>query len=74
MNRILLDGGSAVNILTLRMLKELDIPVEELLQSRLIIHSFNQGGQRVVCAIRLDLQNKEMTSSLLLNIMDCKTS
>lgn len=44
MNQILLDGGSSINILPLQMLKEFDIPSEQLSQSRLIIQGFNQGG------------------------------
>ncbi|KAK4383242.1 Transposon Tf2-12 polyprotein [Sesamum angolense] len=36
-NRILIDGGSAVNILPLRILKELEIPIDELSNSRLMI-------------------------------------
>ncbi|KAL0433619.1 UNVERIFIED_CONTAM: hypothetical protein Slati_2696200 [Sesamum latifolium] len=46
-NRILIDGGSAVNILPLRILKELGIPIDELSNSRLMIQGFNQGGQRL---------------------------
>ncbi|KAL0302096.1 UNVERIFIED_CONTAM: hypothetical protein Sangu_2501200 [Sesamum angustifolium] len=34
-NRILIDGGSTVNILPLRILKELEIPIDELSNSRL---------------------------------------
>ncbi|KAL0456250.1 UNVERIFIED_CONTAM: hypothetical protein Slati_0964200 [Sesamum latifolium] len=45
-NRILIDGGSAVNILPLRILKELRISIDELSNSRLMIQGFNQGRQR----------------------------
>ncbi|KAL0440327.1 UNVERIFIED_CONTAM: hypothetical protein Slati_2515700 [Sesamum latifolium] len=44
-NRILIDGGSAVNILPLRTMKELGISMDELTSSRLMIQGFNQGGQ-----------------------------
>ncbi|KAL0323627.1 UNVERIFIED_CONTAM: hypothetical protein Sangu_1982000 [Sesamum angustifolium] len=40
-NRILIDGGSAVNILPLRILKELGIPIDELSNSCLVIQGFN---------------------------------
>ena len=73
-NRMLLDGGSAVNILPLRMMKELGITTEELSHSRLMIQGFNQGGQRAVGVIRLDLLINEMTSSTLFHIIDSKTS
>ncbi|KAL0457849.1 UNVERIFIED_CONTAM: hypothetical protein Slati_0412100, partial [Sesamum latifolium] len=45
-NMILIDGGSTVNILPLRILKELGISIDELSNSRLMIQGFNQGGQR----------------------------
>ncbi|KAL0420283.1 UNVERIFIED_CONTAM: hypothetical protein Slati_3051200, partial [Sesamum latifolium] len=51
-NRILIDGGSIFNILPLRILKELGIPIDELSNSRLMIQGFNQGGQRAVGVIR----------------------
>ncbi|KAL0349344.1 UNVERIFIED_CONTAM: hypothetical protein Sangu_1162200 [Sesamum angustifolium] len=54
-NRILIDGGSAVNILPLRILKELEIPINELSNSRLMIQGFNQGGQRAVGIIRMQI-------------------
>ncbi|KAL0423644.1 UNVERIFIED_CONTAM: hypothetical protein Sradi_0899200 [Sesamum radiatum] len=47
-NRILIDGGSAVNILPLRIMKELRISTDELTNSRLMIQGFNQGGQRAL--------------------------
>ncbi|KAL0313517.1 UNVERIFIED_CONTAM: hypothetical protein Sradi_5751000 [Sesamum radiatum] len=41
-NRILIDGGSVVNILPLRTMKELGISMDELTNSRLMIQGFNQ--------------------------------
>ncbi|KAK4381111.1 hypothetical protein Sango_2999200 [Sesamum angolense] len=38
-NRILIDGESAVNILPLRIVKELGIPIDELSNSRLMIQA-----------------------------------
>ncbi|KAL0395320.1 UNVERIFIED_CONTAM: hypothetical protein Slati_4498200 [Sesamum latifolium] len=73
-NRILIDGGSAVNILPLRILKELGIPIDELSNSRLMIQGFNQGGQRAVGIIRLQLTMEDMVSTALLHIIDAKTS
>ncbi|CAA0811839.1 Unknown protein, partial [Striga hermonthica] len=52
-NRILIDGGSTVNILSLRTLKELEVPTDELSNSRLMIQGFNQGGQRALGIIIL---------------------
>ncbi|KAL0427940.1 UNVERIFIED_CONTAM: hypothetical protein Slati_2968800 [Sesamum latifolium] len=71
---ILIDGGSAVNILPLRILKELGIPIDELSNSRLMIQGFNQGGQRAVGIIRLQLTMEDMISTALFHIIDAKTS
>ncbi|KAL0455087.1 UNVERIFIED_CONTAM: Transposon Tf2-12 polyprotein, partial [Sesamum latifolium] len=73
-NRILIDGGSAVNILPLRILKELRIPVDELSKSRLMIQGFNQGGQRAVGIIWLQLTMEDMVSTTLFHVIDAKTS
>ncbi|KAL0440125.1 UNVERIFIED_CONTAM: hypothetical protein Slati_2495500 [Sesamum latifolium] len=73
-NRILIDGGSADNILPLRILKELGIPIDELSNNRLMIQCFNQGGQRVVGIIRLQLTMEDMVSTALFHVIDAKTS
>ncbi|KAL0293933.1 UNVERIFIED_CONTAM: hypothetical protein Scaly_3132800 [Sesamum calycinum] len=73
-NRILIDGGSAVNILPLQVLKELEIPVDELSNRRLMIQGFNQGGQRAVGIIRMQLTMEDMVSSALFHVIDAKTS
>ncbi|GAA0167885.1 hypothetical protein LIER_22724 [Lithospermum erythrorhizon] len=58
--RILIDGGSAVNLMPLKTLKKLGIVVEDLLHSRLMIQGFNQGGQRTVGTLSLHLTIGEM--------------
>ncbi|KAL0303485.1 UNVERIFIED_CONTAM: hypothetical protein Sradi_6216600 [Sesamum radiatum] len=73
-NRILIDGGSAVNILPLQILKELEIPIDELSNSRLMIQGFNQGGQRVVGIIRMQLTMEDIVSTALFHVIDAKTS
>ncbi|CAA0812524.1 Unknown protein, partial [Striga hermonthica] len=73
-NRILIDGGSAVNILPLRTLKELIMTTEELGNSRLMIQGFNQGGQRALGIIRLRLLMEDMESTAMFHVIDAKTS
>ncbi|KAL0455857.1 UNVERIFIED_CONTAM: hypothetical protein Slati_0924900 [Sesamum latifolium] len=73
-NRILIDGGSAVNILPLRIMKELGISMDELTNSRLMIQGFNQGGQRALGIIRMNLLMKDMFSTALFHVIDAKTS
>ncbi|KAL0402534.1 UNVERIFIED_CONTAM: Transposon Ty3-G Gag-Pol polyprotein [Sesamum latifolium] len=67
-NRILIDGGSVVNILPLRILKELRIPIDELSNSRLIFQDFNQGGQRADGVIRLQLTMEDMVSTAIFHV------
>ncbi|KAL0362105.1 UNVERIFIED_CONTAM: hypothetical protein Scaly_1165700 [Sesamum calycinum] len=73
-NRILIDGGSAVNILPLRILKELGIPIDERSNNHLMIQVFNQGGQRAVGIIKMQLTMEDMVSSALFHVIDVKTS
>ncbi|TYK28162.1 uncharacterized protein E5676_scaffold289G00760 [Cucumis melo var. makuwa] len=54
-NRILVDNGSAVNIMPKSTMRQLGILMEELSNSKLIIQGFNQGSQRVIGMIRLEL-------------------
>ena len=45
-DRILIDGGSAINILPKMTMRRLGLTMEELLHSLLVIQGLNQGGQR----------------------------
>ncbi|KAL0292855.1 UNVERIFIED_CONTAM: hypothetical protein Sangu_2526700 [Sesamum angustifolium] len=72
-NKILNDGGSVVNILPLRTLKK-GISMDELLNSRLMIQGFNQGGQRTIGIIRMKLLMDDMVSTTLVHVIDAKTS
>ncbi|KAL0315075.1 UNVERIFIED_CONTAM: hypothetical protein Scaly_2892900 [Sesamum calycinum] len=69
-NRILIGGGSAVNILPLRISKKLGIPIDELSNIRLMIQSFNQGGQRVLSIIKIQLTMEDMVSSALFHVIE----
>ncbi|KAL0358191.1 UNVERIFIED_CONTAM: hypothetical protein Scaly_1504800 [Sesamum calycinum] len=53
---------------------ELEIPIDELSNSRLMIQGFNQGGQRAVGIIRMQLTMEDMVSSALFHVIDAKTS
>ncbi|XP_070032309.1 uncharacterized protein [Nicotiana tomentosiformis] len=73
-NRYLVDGRSSVNILLIRTVKVLGIPMNELSESRVIIQGFNQGGQRAIGTIRLGITIVVMQSSAWLHVIDAKTS
>ena len=66
-NHILIDGGSTVNILPLKILKELGISLDEL-------HSIAQGGQRAIAKIGFHIIIGEMESSALFYVIDAKTT
>ncbi|KAL0350134.1 UNVERIFIED_CONTAM: Transposon Tf2-12 polyprotein [Sesamum radiatum] len=53
---------------------ELEIPIDELSNSRLMIQGFNQGGQRAIGIIRMQLTMEDMVSSALFHVIDAKTS
>ena len=54
-DRILIDGGSAVNILPKLTMRRLGLTMEELSHSRLVIQGFNQEGQHAIVMIHLEL-------------------
>ncbi|KAH0756363.1 hypothetical protein KY290_026633 [Solanum tuberosum] len=73
-NRILVDGGSGINILPICTMKELGISTANLTDSRLMIQGFNQGGQRSIGTVKIDLTIGELQSSVWLHVIDAKTS
>ncbi|XP_031127546.1 uncharacterized protein LOC116029639 [Ipomoea triloba] len=74
LKRILVDQGSAVNILSLRALKNLGGSSDELAQSRLMIQGFNQGWQRAIGIINLNLRVGGLSSSVVCHVIEARTS
>lgn len=74
MHHILIDGGSAVNILPKSTMSELEIMVEEISKSHLVIQGLNLGSQRAIGMIRVVLSMEDMPSTMLFHIIDSKTS
>ncbi|XP_070046401.1 uncharacterized protein [Nicotiana tomentosiformis] len=62
-NRILVDGGSSVNILPIRTVKELGIPMNELSKSRVTIQGFNQEGQRAIVEKKIIVDDEPFTEA-----------
>ena len=71
---ILIDDGSAVNIMPKGIMKRLGISMEELSKSRLVIQGFNQEGQKAIGMIRLDVTIDELKARPLFHVIDSKTS
>ncbi|KAL0325368.1 UNVERIFIED_CONTAM: hypothetical protein Sradi_5106100 [Sesamum radiatum] len=80
--KISLEEDSAVtNVITIESehvdatkIHELEIPIDELSHSCLMIQGFNQGGQRAVGIIRMQLTMEDMVSSALFHVIHAKTS
>jgi hypothetical protein len=73
-SRILIDDGSAVNIMSKVTMKRLGISTEELSKSQLVIQGFNQEGQRAIGIIRLDVIMEDLKTRPLFHVIDSKTS
>ncbi|XP_074301299.1 uncharacterized protein LOC141632675 [Silene latifolia] len=72
--RILIDGGSGVNLMPKSTMNELGITMDELSSSRTMIHGFNLNGERAVGMIRVNLTMGDLSSDTLFHVMDGKTS
>ncbi|KAM2312471.1 hypothetical protein ACFXTH_022871 [Malus domestica] len=73
-NRMLVDGGSAINIMPKSTMTTIDIKADELSLSRLLIQGFNQGGQRAMGMSRVKMTIGELQSSMIFHVIDVRTS
>ncbi|KAM1674508.1 hypothetical protein ACFX2K_040568 [Malus domestica] len=73
-SRMLVDGGSAINIMPKSTMTTIGIKVDELSLSRLLIQCFNQGGQRVMGMVRVEMTIGELKSSTIFHVIDARTS
>ncbi|XP_068331468.1 uncharacterized protein [Pyrus communis] len=73
-NRILVNCGSAINIMLKSTMTTIAIKVDQLSLSRLLIQGFNQGGQRVMSMIGVEITIGELKSSMIFHVIDAITS
>lgn len=73
-DRILIDNGSAVNIMPKSTMWQLGILMDELSNSKLVIQGFNQGSQRAIGMIRLELIIGDLKASALFHVIDSRTT
>ena len=73
-NCILVDGGSAVNIVPKSMRGDLGIMVEELSKSRTIMQGFNLKGQHPIGMSRVELTMGDLSMSSIFHVINTKTS
>ena len=62
-DRILVDEGSAVNIMPKSTMHDLGITIEELSKRRTMIQGFNLEGQRAIGMIRVELVMGDLSTS-----------
>jgi len=74
LSRILIDDGSAVNIMPKSTMNQLGISMDELSTSKLVIQGFNQGGQRVIGMIRLELVIGDLRANIVFHGIDSRTT
>ncbi|KAI5316794.1 hypothetical protein L3X38_036501 [Prunus dulcis] len=73
-NRILLDCGSAVNLIPLKTLHAIGMSARQLSPSMLTIQGFNQLGQKAMGSIALQMEIGELYSDALFHVIDADTS
>ncbi|KAG9450509.1 hypothetical protein H6P81_010474 [Aristolochia fimbriata] len=73
-NRILIDCGSAINILPIRTMKNIGLSAGDLSPSSLLIQGFNQEGQRTLGMMNLKLHIRDMLADTPLQVIDSRMS
>ncbi|CAL2257471.1 unnamed protein product [Prunus armeniaca] len=73
-SRILLDCGSAVNIVPLKTLHDIRMSVRQLSPSMLTIQGSNQLGQKSMGSIALQMEIRDLYSDTLFHVIDADTS
>lgn len=71
---MLLDRGSIINIMPKLTMMEIGFKMDELSRSRILIQGFNQGGQRVVGMIRIEMTIWELKSNTMFHIINAMNS
>jgi len=73
-NRILLDCGSAVNLLPLRVLRAMGITPNQLSPTLLTTKGFNQVGQKSLGIVALKVELDNLYTDALFHVIDADTS
>ena len=71
---ILVNGGSAINIMPKSTINDLGITVDELSKSRMIIQGFNLEGQGAIGMIHLEFTMSNLSTASIFDVIDSKTS
>ncbi|KAM2312521.1 hypothetical protein ACFXTH_022913 [Malus domestica] len=71
--RILVNGGSTIHIMPKSTMAKIWINMDELSRSHILIQGFNQGRQRVMGMIKIEMAIGELKLSTLFHIIDART-
>lgn len=72
--RILIDPGSSINLMSLRTLRSLSLDIQHLGPDKLMVHGFNEKGQKTIGSFVLPFQFGELCTEAKFNILDADTS
>ncbi|XP_020530455.1 uncharacterized protein LOC110008274 [Amborella trichopoda] len=73
-SQIMLDGGSAVNLILRRILTHLGLGSEDLTPTHITVQGFNQSGEKPAGTIRLCLKIGELNDYAQFHVIDIDTS
>ncbi|XP_068225055.1 uncharacterized protein [Palaemon carinicauda] len=74
LNRILIDCGSSVNLMSLKTLFKLGYTHEQLSPSSLVVHGFDHSGQKPLGTIVLDIDFGELVTPTKLYVLNVNTT
>jgi len=73
-NRILLDCGSTVNLLLLRVLRAIGLTPNQLSPALLIVQGFNHVRQKALGIVALKVELDDLYTDALFHVIDADTS
>lgn len=73
-NRILVDPGSSINLLSLNTLKSLSFSVRRLSTEKISIHGFDHKSRKALGAITLPLKFGDLETEAQFDVIDAETS
>lgn len=73
-SRIMLDCGSAINIIPLKMLLKLGYTINDLSPTNVMIEGWTQSGQQALGTTRLRLMIEDMMTYVTFHVIDAITS
>ncbi|KAJ0962211.1 hypothetical protein J5N97_030039 [Dioscorea zingiberensis] len=73
-NRVLIDPGSSVNLMTLNTLRALALEICHLSPEKIVIQGFNQHSQKALGSITLAIKFGKMASDVKFHVIDADAS